>query len=212
MKSKYIDISVSLDPKMPIWPGGYGLRISKLLDQRKGDIATVSRLDMDVHNGTHIDAPQHFIEGGNGTSAIALDKLIGLCQVINLEGHRSITKSNLIVSTFDPDIKKILLKTDNSKLWSNPYHVFFKEYAALTKEAAEFLVEKEIHLVGIDYHSIQLFEDSPETHKVLLREQVVILEGLDLSTVEEGVYELYCLPLKINQVEGAPARAILKIL
>jgi len=210
MSTNIIDISVSLDNDMPVWPNGHGVAISKLFNQKNGDEATVSRLDMDVHNGTHIDAPLHFISDGKTTKSISLDRLIGKCQVLSFEGKEKIDYKSLIQSNYREEIPNILLKTDNSKLWANPKHAFYTDYTALTLDGAEWMAEQKINLVGIDYHSIQLYKDPFDTHKILLSNEIIILEGINLSKVEEGIYELYCLPLKINNAEGAPARAILK--
>jgi len=104
----------------------------------------------------------------------------------------------------------LLLKTSNSALWSKKKSVFHENYVALTLDGAEWLVQKRIGLVGIDYLSIQRYRDSNETHRALLNAGILVLEGLDLSEAEEGSYELVCLPLPIVDAEGAPARAILR--
>ncbi|MBR9922104.1 MAG: cyclase family protein [Bacteroidetes bacterium] len=205
-----IDISNPLHPALPVWPGSHGIHINKLMDQEKGDEATVSRLDIDIHSGTHIDAPLHFIKGGKTTAEISLSKLNGPCRVVELRGIKSIRPEHLDALRLPKETKKILFKTDNSKKWQNLSHPFDKDFTALSPEGAKWITENDIELVGIDYHSIQRFSDPTETHITLLKKEVVILEGLNLGHIQPGPYRLWCLPVSIKGVEGAPARAVLE--
>ncbi len=205
----YIDISVALDPKLPVWPESHGINISPLMTIEKGGW-NVSRLDIDVHSGTHIDAPLHIVPGGKTTNEISMGKLIGDCVVLDCRGLNKITAEDLEKIGLPNGIKKLLFKTDNSRHWKNPFHKFQPDFCALAPEAASWVVEKGIHLVGIDYHSIQLFNDPPDTHQILLENEVVIIETLNLLEVDPGIYKLFCLPLKVNGVEGIPARVVLE--
>ncbi len=205
-----IDISVTLQPAMPIWPGNKPFSITQTDRIKSGSVANVTRLETGSHTGTHIDAPLHFVDDAKTTEEIPLEKLVGACQVIDLQGKTSITAADLAKVKLLRGVKKLLFKTDNGKLWENPVHPFYEDFCALTAAAAQWVTDKGIHLVGIDYLSIQLFHDSPETHVILLSKEVVILEGLDLRHVQPGKYRLVCLPLKIKGVEGTLARAILE--
>ena len=205
-----IDISVSLHEGLPVWPGSHGVHISSLLDMQQGDEANVTRLDIDIHSGTHIDAPRHFLPDGKTTDAIPLDVLVGLCQVVDLRGRECITARDLEELDLPAGTERLLFRTDNSRLWEDPGHRFRTDYCALTLDAAEWVAGSGIRLVGIDYHSIQRFHDPADTHVVLLEREIVILEGLDLRQVEPGPYRLWCLPIKLKGVEGASARAVLE--
>ena len=207
-----IDISVALDEKLPVWPNSHGVNISLLMDMNAGDEANVSRLDIDVHSGTHIDAPRHFLQDGDFTNSIPLEQTIGICQVVDMRGKSKITAQDLEKAAISSDTRKLLFKTDNSEKWKDPHHTFDPNFCSLTADAAQWIVDHNIHLTGIDYHSIQLFHDPVETHLILLRAKVVILETLNLREVDPGFYQLMCLPLKVNGVEGISARAVLETL
>lgn len=208
--SGIIDISLPLHPDLPVWPGGHGIRISRLMNISQGDTANVSRLDIDIHSGTHIDAPLHFIEGGKTTAEIPLEWLIGPCLVADMRGKKAITAADLEGLSLPDQVERILFRTDNSLKWADLSHPFDPDYCALTADAAQWVADRRIRLVGIDYHSIQRFHDPVDTHIILLSREVVILEGLDLRQAAPGWYKLTCLPVKIWGMEGASARAVLE--
>ena len=106
-------------------------------------------------------------------------------------------------------MKRILFGTRNSHLWARGETTFQKDFAAITEDGAEWLVERGVQLVGVDYLSVAPYGDSVPTHTVLLKAGIVIVEGLNLSKIMRGFYDLYCLPLKLLGSDGAPARAIL---
>ncbi len=207
---KLIDISVPIQPGMPLWPDSEPLEVRQLARLSDGDIANITGLYTGSHTGTHIDAPLHFIDGGKTTEEIPLETLVGTCQVLDMRGKRHISAEDLVEAGIFPHVDKLLFKTDNSRLWAQPTHPFHHDFCALTLDAAEWVVEQKIRLVGIDYLSIQRFHDPFDTHVELLRSEVVILEGLDLRFVEPNIYKLICLPLKVRSVEGMMARAVLE--
>ena len=208
---KIFDISVPLSPELPVWPGDQKIEITHQYKiEKKGD-ANLTSIKLSSHTGTHIDAPLHFVENGKTTLDIPLEKLIGKCLVTDAQGLQKITADDLNKMDIPKKTNKLLLKTDNSLLWKNPKHPFKKDYCALTADAAQWVVDHNIHLVGIDYASIQLFTDPADTHVILLSNEVVIVENLDLRFVKPGEYRLVCLPLKIEAVEGTLARAILEL-
>lgn len=166
-----------------------------------------STIFMDSHTGTHIDAPAHFLKHGKTTSDIDLSKLITKCLVIDCTSiSGKITANNLEKIDFG-DFKAILLKTKNSYL--NHKELFNPDFVYLNKTGAEFLVRKKIELVGIGYLGIERNQRNHETHRLLLDNDIIILEGLRLGHIEPEVYKLICLPLKVSGLEAAPARAIL---
>jgi arylformamidase len=207
---KIFDISVSIHPKLPVWPGDPPVVLERYRQQTKGDASNDSRLACSVHCGTHIDAPAHFIEKGTTIEQLSLDSLVGSATVVEFSEIDRITPNLLETQQIDAQTDRLLLKTKNSELWADPEHAFYPDFVALSAESARWIVNRGIQLVGIDYLSIQMFKDAePLTHRILLEAGVVILEGLDLRAVEPGNYQLICLPLKLTGSDGAPARAIL---
>jgi arylformamidase len=209
--SRVLDISVSLGSGTPVWPDSQGVKLEQTRSIRRGDHANVSKLICDVHAGTHIDAPLHFIPEGNATSLIPLEILVGKALVCYISADAHITDADLEKAGIKDDAERLLLKTRNSRLWKEHGNSFQPHYTALTPEAAQWIADRKLKLVGIDYLSIQPYEDTTqETHRILLSAGIIILEGINLSDVQPGEYELICLPLKLENSEGAPARAILR--
>ncbi len=205
---KLYDVSLPLYPGMITWPGDPKLEIELAHDMAAGAAANVSRLVLGTHAGTHVDAPHHFIPDGPGVDAIDPDKLIGPVRVCQFPVADVIDTVLLRDIDFD-GVSRILLGTRNSALLASGE--ITEDYSYLTPEAANFLVAKGIKLVGIDYLSIEKahYPGHP-THLALLEAGVVVIEGLDLSDVPAGDYELFCLPLRIRGADGAPARVFLR--
>ena len=202
-----IDISMPLQDTTPIWPGSPGVARSTHRSLEAGDEANVTILTMDVHAGTHIDAPRHFLRSGATVEEIGLEELNGPAWVADATGHAVIDADVLDGLRIPRDTSRLLLSTDNSL---RPRESAFREdYVALSSDAAVWVVERGLSLIGIDYLSIQRFGDPPDTHVTLLRAGTVILEGLELSSVEPGRWTLACLPLRLVGVEAAPVRAVL---
>lgn len=201
------DISIPIDADTPVYEGDPPIEItlSSALDQ--GDNANVSRLVFGAHTGTHVDAPLHFYRDGKAVHELSLEVLIGPAEVIDLVGRKQITRAALLASGLAGK-KRVLLKTSNSSLWREKG--FQKDFAFLDENAAQYLVESDIELVGIDYLSIEEFGTSnPATHLKLLAKGIIIVEGLDLSDIKPGAYTLICLPLLLRGCEGSPCRAVL---
>ena len=176
-----------------------------------GDVATDTNISFNVHTGTHVDAPSHFISGGRSVDELSLDTLIGACRVVELEPEVTEISADILDDlSIPPGNKRLLLKTGNSAYWVEKHNEFQENFSALTADGAQWIVDHGFELVGIDYLSIQRYSDGPETHQILLTAEVIIIEGLDLSSVVPGQYELLCLPVKLQGLEGAPARVILR--
>ncbi len=208
---RIIDISVAISPSLPVWPGDPRISIGLASSLERGDPANVSRLEIGTHTGTHLDAPWHFIPSGVREDQLPLDILIGPCWVADLTAlDRQIEAADLAAADIPPGTRRLLLKTRNSDLWNTHPDTFVSEFIAVTPNAARWIVEHDIRLVGIDYLSIEPF-DSPnaETHHILLGAGVIPVETLDLRGVAAGPYTLLCLPLKIAGADGAPCRAVL---
>ncbi len=208
---KLYDITVPISVDIPVWPGDPPARLERMKSIINGDSCNVTAITMGAHTGTHIDAPYHFLEHGGNMDAIPLDILNGRCRVIET-GAEPIIEKKHIDGAGIKEGERILFKTGNSELWKKINAVFREDFIALGLSAAEYLVERGAVLVGIDYLSIEAFnaEEGNPVHKILLRNNIVILEGLDLSAVPAGDYDLLCLPLKISNAEGSPARAVLR--
>ena len=188
-----IDVSVPVRPGMITYPGDPEVRLDRVSSIADGDAANLSRLDLGVHSGTHVDAPLHFVDGGASVETLPLDVLVGPCVVV--EG--------LDAAAVPAGAERVLFKTRNSRLWER--EEFAEDFVALDAEAARALVAGGVRLVGIDYLSI----GDEEAHRILLGAGVVVVEGLDLREVEPGEYRLVCAPLKLVGAEGAPARVLL---
>lgn len=208
--SEFIDISLTVTNQLITWPGDPSVHLERVKKIEQGANANVSELNLGVHTGTHVDAPVHFIPGANGIDTLALDELIGPAQVIQLpDGEDFANRKVLEQAGILPGTTRLLIKTRNSHYWADQVKEFQPTFVGVTKDGAEFLVEKGIRLVGLDYLSISPYKQSRPTHEVLLGARVIILEGLDLSKVTPGEYTLICLPVKLGGSDGAPARAVL---
>lgn len=208
---RIIDISLSIDDDLLVWPGDPPVEVVPRLRLSRGDPANVSELRMGTHTGTHVDPPIHFIEEASGIDDVSPDVLVGVATVADLRGARGpIGGGQLDGLALPADVHRLLLKTDNSSLWGERPVAFPDEYACLSPAGAEWIVERGIRLVGTDFLSIeQPKAPGHPVHVTLLSAGVVIVEGLDLSGVEPGRYTLVCLPLKVVGGDGGPARALL---
>jgi arylformamidase len=207
----WIDVSVPLRNGMVHWPGDPPYRIHYVHDQKKGDTCTVSQVTMGVHTGTHMDAPLHFIEDAQSIDLMPLDTTVGPARVIAIDHGTSIGRAELEKHQIEPG-ERVLFKTANSgRLWNKD--AFDENFVFIDASGADYLAERAVRLVGVDYLSVGGFrQDAVETHLALLGAGIWIIEGLDLSRVAPGRYELICLPLKLVDSDGAPARAILRSL
>lgn len=203
------DITLTLSSTLPSWPGDTPFELERVQKIELGDTANVSTLKMSVHMGTHVDAPDHFLNNGKTVERLSLSILSGRAYVLHLPDVDLITASILEKAEIPPRTRRILFKTRNSHYWEKQLPGFQTDFVALSPDAAQYLVDRGVKLVGIDYLSIAPYHQGLVTHQILLKAGVVILEGLDLSSVSQGRYSLYCLPLKLAGSDGAPARAIL---
>jgi arylformamidase len=203
----WIDISVSLRDGMVNWPGDPPVRINRILDVERGDSHTLSAISMGSHSGTHIDAPLHFIKSGKGISDMPVDVAVGRARVLEIEDAVSMKPAELVPFGIRRG-ERILFKTRNSELWRSDR--FVEDFVFLTDEAADFLAARRVKVVGVDYLSVGAFKGGGHAHRALLGAGVWIIEGLDLSQVSPGGYDLICLPLKLDRGDGAPARAIVR--
>jgi arylformamidase len=193
-----IDISVPVRTGMVTYPGDPEVRLERVKAITDGESANVSKLDLGVHSGTHVDAPLHFIDGAGGADELPLNVLNGPCEVVE-----AAALDESAVGAVPEGAERVIFKTPNSELWAED--TFPETFERLDGAAARALVERGVRLVGVDYLSV----GDEDVHRVLLGAGVVPVEGLDLRGVEPGSYELHCLPLRLVGSDGAPARAIL---
>jgi arylformamidase len=203
------DISLTIKPDMPTWPGDPKVEMVQIMNIENGDDANVTQISFCVHTGTHVDAPRHFLAKGKSVDSLVLKTLTGRAFVLYLPDADLITAKVLEEAELPPRTRRVLLKTRNSEFWAQGERQFRDDYVAVSPDGAQYLVDRGVQLVGVDYLSVAPFDDAKRTHQILLEAGVIILEGLDLSRVSDGRYNLYCLPLKIFGADGAPARAIL---
>lgn len=204
------DISLTISPDLPIWPGDPPIELTQVESMDRGAQANVSRLRVGVHSGTHVDAPHHFLNDGRTVEGLPLDVLSGPCYVAQLpDGVEALTREAMQGIPLPEGTTRLLFGTRNSHLWARGEREFQTDFVAVTEDGAEWLVERGIQLVGVDYLSIAPYDEPVPTHTILLKAGIVIVEGLNLSAVPRGIYELYCLPLRLLGADGAPARAIL---
>jgi arylformamidase len=205
---KIYDISMEIKGDMAVWKDKEDKRPKIDFTSTIGkDNANESRLYLDAHTGTHVDAPYHFLNNGDKVDAIPIDRFVGECAVIDLTKikNRGIEKSDLV--KFRDKIRKndvVILKTSNKFEKSFDFN-----YVYLAESGAEFLAFKKIKTVGINALGIERNQPGHETHKILLGKNIPIFEGLELSKIRAGRYFFLGLPLKVKNGDAAPARAML---
>ena len=202
------DVSQGIVHAMPVWPGDPVVEVNRVMEVGAGDVANVSELRLGTHTGTHVDPPAHFFDDGTTADALPLDALIGDALVADVTGAGPLGQQELVATGAGPGLARLLLKTGG---WPPDVE---RAPIGLSAEGARWVVQRGIRLVGIDAPSIEAVDETdPEAghpvHEILLTAGVVILEGLVLSSVDPGRYELVCLPLKVVGGDGAPARAVL---
>jgi len=206
------DITNSIRSQMPVYEGDPSVEIAAWSSMSKGDSANVSFLHLGAHTGTHVDAPAHFIKDAARIDSLSLDILIGPARVVRVPDEATEIDRDFLAGCDLDRVERILFHTRNSGFWKEGFR---KDFTHLLPEAAEYLIENGVKLVGTDYLSIEKFHSGHHrTHIALLSNSVVILEGLNLGEVPAGDYELICLPMKIAEGagDGAPARVVLRTL
>jgi arylformamidase len=203
------DVTVPITSTMPVWPGDPPVQLLRKSHESrdKSHNVHVTAITMGSHTGTHFDAPFHMIDGGKTLDEFSLDILVGKATVFEIPGVRSIGRAELEQLKWN-GVERVLFKTDNSNHWQDGK--FYEQFVYLQPDAAEFLVQRGVRLVGIDYLSIDRFHsDSHPAHLVLLTKNILLLEGLNLKNISPGEYMMYALPLNIKDGDGGPARVIL---
>jgi len=213
-KVDWIDITVPMpvNKTMPYFPDDpQPPVIERISDVDKGDPVTMSQININSHNGTHVDSPLHFIYGGSSIDEMPLDTTVGPARVIEIKDNESIKVKELEPYNIKAG-ERILFKTQNSEK-AYKSDKFVEDYVYMATETAHYLAEKKIRLIGIDYITIGNYHDRKnigETHETLLKAGVYVLEMINLAGVKPGEYELLCLTLRMERGDAGPCRAILR--
>jgi arylformamidase len=206
---RLVDVSVPLAAGIATYPGNPEFEMTPVKRIAAGDSSNNSRLVMGTHTGTHVDAPKHFFDDRPGVDSFPLEMLVGRARVIDLPHRGGITEAHLAAAGLREDLR-VLLRTPNSALWRSTTG-FYTDYTYITEGGAKFLVAQGVKVVGVDYLSVEQFKKAgAPAHHVLLGNGVIVIEGLNLSEADAGQYEMYCLPLRLVNADGAPARVVLK--
>jgi arylformamidase len=202
------DATLVLREGMLIYPGDPAFRMESLLSRKKGDSCNLALMSIGTHLGTHVDAPAHYVDGGATVDQIPLEALMGHGIVLDMRGKTAIDRKALEGSDLK-DQTRLLFKTGNGPKLLLPE--FCEEYVHVTEDAAQFLVERGVRLVGIDYLSIERYGNPGNpVHRTLLKAGILVVEGVYLEEIPPGPCEIYCLPLRIHGADGSPARIIIK--
>ena len=207
--TSWIDVSVTVRDGMPHWPGNPPITLERVMELGRGDDCNLSRLAMGVHSGTHIDSPVHFLPGAAGVDEMPLSATMGEARVVEINDPRQITASELEKNELQPG-ERVLFRTSNSaRCWRAS--TFVEDFVHISEQAATYLAERGVRTVGVDYLSVGRYPSGgTRVHQILLEAGIWIIEGLDLSPVTGGRYEMICLPVKLHGSDGAPARALLR--
>jgi arylformamidase len=198
----WIDLTTTISDGMAYWPDNAPVRIKKTLSIAAGNAANVTEMSLSVHTGTHVDAPLHFLKDGDDVTRLDLQTLMGPAVVVEIENAQFITQPEIEHLQLEPG-SRVLFKTRNSRReWAT--QPFDPDFVRMRADAATWLRDQGVVCVGVDYLSV----GPADTHHILLEAGISVIEGLALQHTEPGAYDLICLPLKIANADGAPARVI----
>ncbi|MEP7242546.1 MAG: cyclase family protein [Gammaproteobacteria bacterium] len=208
----WIDISAPIDPRTtPVYPGDAPIKFDFLKRFDAGDKLTLSAYSMGAHTATHVDAPLHFIKGGAPLNQIPLERFMGPVRVIDCSAEALAIDATELNKHPWRGAKRIFFRTRNSRKGWMTDPTFHKDFTYVAPDAARLLADAGVELVGIDYISMEQFgAPEPRTHQALLGRNIPIIEGLLLSDVQPGDYDLILLPIRVIGHEAAPVRALLK--
>lgn len=202
------DATLPIREAMLIFPGDPPFRMEPVCSRKKGDPFDLALISMGTHLGTHVDPPAHYLDGGATVDQLPPEAMIGPGIVLDMRGRARIDREALERSDLKHHIR-VLFKTDNSPRLL--MREFLEDYVHITEDAAQLLVERRVKLVGIDYLSIERYQNpGAPVHRTLLKAGILIVEGANLNEIPAGPCEIYCLPLKIVGADGAPARVIIR--
>jgi arylformamidase len=209
---KLWDVSRTLTGNLAPWPGDTPFSYKLVSQIATGSSVNVGAMGMSVHNGTHADAPFHFDNGGNPIDAMPLENYFGPCVVVDLKGRFSEEQREIQIDDLSPneemieEVRRLLIKTN---IWTDS-SVFPSWIPVIAPKVAEWLQARSVVLIGFDVPSVDPIDAKVlANHHALARAGICIVESLDLSAVEGGIYQFAGFPLKISGGDGAPLRAVL---
>lgn len=210
---EWIDLTHPISEHMATWPGQPKTKLAMVDQMCCGGVANVTSLSMSVHSGTHVDAPCHFIQGGADIQSMPVDLMHGSARMVQVsESSEHVSKADILeYERRCGDLglgDRVVFKTRNSEREIIDESEFYEDYVAIAPDAAEYLVERKVAMVGVDYLSVAPYSDPTTTHRILLKAGVWVVEGLDLRKVGEGVGQLLVMAIKIEGSDAAPARAL----
>ncbi|MBK8801075.1 MAG: cyclase family protein [Fibrobacteres bacterium] len=204
----WVDLTHPLSERTPTWEDAELYQRETVCTIDSGCPVRVSRITSSTHNGTHLDAPAHFLEHGRFVEDLSLDVLVGPAWIAQTADAAILDAPLLESLHIPPTARRILFKTANSKRRLMHCSKFSRDYVGLETSGAQWLVDRGVMLVGLDYLSVQAYTASDDTHRILLANDSILVEGLDLDRVSTGWWDLVCLPLLARELDGAPARVI----
>ena len=209
----WLDVTYPIKAGMVHWPGQPPVELTRLSELAQGDSSNVSALRLSLHTGTHLDAPKHFLEGAEDITAAPFEALSGKARVAQVGDAPAISEDE--VTAFEARSgalqqgDRVLFRTRNSEQdWTG--RPFDRAYVAVSPGGARCLADRGVQVVGVDYLSVAPFDNTTDTHRILLSAGVWVIEGLDLRSVNEGHYEMLALPLKIETGDASPLRVLLR--
>jgi arylformamidase len=206
--TKIFDVTVPLSSDIPAYPGDPPFQLDSTHRIADGAPYNATRISMSAHSGTHVDAPYHFLADGGTVDALPLEILMGKARVVEVQARDKIERADLEPLDLRADLRVLIKTRMSGQLRSGS---FLEDFVYLTPDAALYLVQAGLKLVGTDYLSVEKYGSVDfASHHALLSAGVVIVEGLDLSAIEPGEYEMACLPLRIVGADGSPARVVLR--
>jgi arylformamidase len=204
---KLYDISLTVSPQSIRWVTSQPMELIERKRMSRGDTNNSSSIHASAHAGTHVDAPFHFVADGLTIESLPLDIFMGPARVCAVEAGTHVTAAEVAAAKLEGE-QRVLFKTRNSQLLKKG--VYDASFAPFSVDAAELLVKLGVKLVGLDYLSAASATEQVPVHRAFLDHGVILLEGVDLSDVPPGRYELFCPPVKFAGSDGAPCRAVLR--
>jgi len=207
VKGRIWDISQTLGPDLPVWPGDTAFSVGRRWSQGEATPVTVSHFTTTVHAGAHADAPLHYSPGGASAAEVDLDAYVGPCRLVDARGQSPVIGVDFIARSLVSPPPRVLFRTYDRF----PHETWRGDFTAITADAIRALAAMGVRLVGLDSPSLDPQDSKTmDAHRAVLAADMRVLEGLVLDDAPPGDYELIALPLKLAGLDASPVRAILR--